>query len=548
MIANRILIKAACLVMLMSFWRCAQVVPLSGGAKDTTPPKLLEAIPALNSTGVKPTEIVLRFDEFVKLQDLNSQLIISPALKTPPEITAEGKRVKISLRKEELRENTTYRFYFGKAIADMHELNAVPDFEYVFSTGTHLDSLRLNGFVTEAFNNNRAANVTVGLYRSSTSSDSLVFKESPEYYTKTGPEGEFMFSRLPQVQFNIFAFNDVNRNNVYDGETEKVAFYPKGLIPGKDSIINLKLFQEESPKLFVKRSFSPYYGAGRIVLNKKARVSAEPLNQKWKERYFETKKNEKKDTLSFYVKGISDTLLLAVHYDGRLRTDTVSMLMSKNRNVGQKRFSDILLNQTPGMPMGKTVWRLTFLNWMNINNVRTQGLHVYAKADSLKKDVVIEGKWLDGLTYEMRADLLPGTAYVFKADTFCFVEEEGRGNDSIRIPFKTPAASDFGKVTIKLKVNKKQQYLVQLTNSSGIAVKEKKVFFSLSASNAVSIDFTDVLPGTYEVKMIFDDNDNQIWDSGDVLLKKLPESVFIYSKPLKVLSDWEMEEEIVLKE
>ena len=113
------------------FCNCAQVVNLSGGKKDLSPPKLIEAIPNNNSVLFDSETISIKFDEFIKLNDLNNQLIICPKIKTNPEISVLGKELLIRLKKEELLPNTTYRFYFGSSIIDMHEGNPLLNFEYV---------------------------------------------------------------------------------------------------------------------------------------------------------------------------------------------------------------------------------------------------------------------------------------------------------------------------------------------------------------------------------------------------------------------------------
>src|SRR5690606_14340801 len=89
--------------------RCAQIVPLTGGERDRTPPVLLQALPAENTLNFQQSEIILRFNEYVLLKDLSNQLMVSPRLPTPPEITAVGKEVIVKFKPGELRPNTTYR-------------------------------------------------------------------------------------------------------------------------------------------------------------------------------------------------------------------------------------------------------------------------------------------------------------------------------------------------------------------------------------------------------------------------------------------------------
>ena len=170
------------LSILLVFEKCAQVAPLTGGERDILPPKLTEAIPANKSLKFNSALIYLKFNEYVQLKNLKNQLIISPGLKTEPEITAEGKRIRIELKKEELLPNTTYRFYFGKTIADMTEGNLIQNFDYIFSTGNFIDSLKIKGQITEAFDLKNSGDALVGLYGSGVkNTDSLAMNKVPEY-------------------------------------------------------------------------------------------------------------------------------------------------------------------------------------------------------------------------------------------------------------------------------------------------------------------------------------------------------------------------------
>ena len=129
-----------------------------------------------------------------------------------------------------------------------------------------------------------------------------------------------------------------------------------------------------------------------------------------------------------------------------------------------------------------------------------------------------------------------------------FYSENKLYNDSVAINFKTETKTDFGKLILKLLLNKKQNYIIQLINDKEQVVREHFLKLSLASSNATTIDFIDVLPATYKIKIIFDDNEDNKWNTGNYLLKKQPEHIIIYSKAIKIVSDWEVEEEIIIKE
>jgi hypothetical protein len=166
------------------FQRCAQVVPLGGGKRDQTPPKLIEAIPANKNVNYNGNLITLKFDEFVQLKDVANQLVMLPRLKTSPEVNAEGKKIIVSFKREELQSNTTYRILFGNSIADMHESNPLMNFEYIFSTGSSIDTIKISGKLNDALTSKPIAGALIGLY-SLSDSDSLPYKKEPEYYTKS---------------------------------------------------------------------------------------------------------------------------------------------------------------------------------------------------------------------------------------------------------------------------------------------------------------------------------------------------------------------------
>lgn len=535
------------LSFILVFERCAQVGVLSGGKRDQTPPKLAEASPANHTSNFKSKTIELKFDEFVQLKDLTNQLIINPKLKTPPEITTEGKKVLIRLDEKELMPNTTYRFYFGGAIADMNESNSLSSFEYVFSTGNTLDTLKLKGSVKDAFNNKSVANTVIGLYDAASANDSCVYKQEPQYYTRSNENGEFLFKYLPSKTFKAFAFADKNKNNLYDGETEKVAFLNAPLVLSSDSLASFKLFQEEAAKTFIKKATSPYFGFAQIILNKKSNIKLSALNANETSKLYETNVGGLKDTLAIHYRDITDTLKLIVQNLSSKKTDTVKVTVPRN-NPGKKRLKAYTLNFSGNKLPLHTPIIYTFLNWMDTGRTDLTKIHFSSKEDSLVANIPIKGHWRSVTSFVVDNKLKEGITYTLKTDTSAFFDLSNFTNDSNRVNFIPQNKSDFGKLNLKLLFNQKQNYVVQLINEQDQVIKEQHVALSLSSSNAVTLEFNDVPPGVYFAKIVFDDNKNKKWDSGALILKQQPEKVIIASKQLKVLSDWEIEEELQIKD
>ncbi len=132
---------------------CAKRGSITGGLKDTLAPVLTMSFPKNYSTNFKAKEIKLTFDEYVKLKDLNKQLIISPPMKYDPLITPTSVSKNITIKiLDTLQPNTTYSFNFGQSIEDNNEGNPYNQFKYVFSTGDYIDSLSIGGTVKDAYN------------------------------------------------------------------------------------------------------------------------------------------------------------------------------------------------------------------------------------------------------------------------------------------------------------------------------------------------------------------------------------------------------------
>ncbi|MDX2173747.1 MAG: Ig-like domain-containing protein [Bacteroidota bacterium] len=535
-------------VLILVFTQCAQVVPLNGGKKDVTAPKLLQAIPVNKSLNFNTDIIILNFDEFVQVKDIVNQLIVSPKLKNEPEIVADGKKIKIKLKKEELLPNTTYRFYFGKSIADMHEGNILQNFDYVFSTGTFIDTLKLKGKVVEEVNAKPIQDMIISLYNSNeVLRDSLCYTTIPNYVSRTNENGEFIFENLPYKEFKVIAFTDKNKNYLYDGEIEKIAFRDSNLVLKNDTTIHLKAFQEEANKTFIKKISSPYYGYSAIVYNKRSKIETRTLSEEDSKNVYFPLNSIERDTIEVFYKSITDTFQLISHNLITKKIDTLSIIPPKqNTSLKKLQLPKFNINGNK-LPLNNSV-ELTFLNLMDTAKINSSKIKITCKEDSTINQNLIKHRWISPYKLQLQTKLKEGLNYQLKIDSAVFYTENKIYNDSIVLDFKTESRTDFGKLILKLLLNKKQNYLVQLINEKEQIVRETYIELSLAGSNARSIDFIDVPPANYQVKIIFDDNENKKWDTGNYLLNHQPERVIIHSKVIKVVSDWEVEEEIIIKE
>src|SRR5690606_28162963 len=74
---------------------CAQIIPPTGGPRDSLPPVMLAALPKDSTLHFTGNKITLTFDEYIQLDRPEEQLIISPVPKVSPLIEARLKEVTI---------------------------------------------------------------------------------------------------------------------------------------------------------------------------------------------------------------------------------------------------------------------------------------------------------------------------------------------------------------------------------------------------------------------------------------------------------------------
>ena len=184
---------------------CANIIPPQGGPRDSLPPLLLKADPVDSSRNFSNTRITFSFDEYVDIQDVYNNLLVSPLPKNLPTVDYKLRTVTVKL-KDTLEKNTTYTLNFGDALRDVNEGNIYKNFTYTFSTGSYLDSLELSGKVLLAENGRTDTTLIVMLHTSA--DDSIVVKEKPRYITKLDGKGRFHFKNLPPQTFYIYALKD----------------------------------------------------------------------------------------------------------------------------------------------------------------------------------------------------------------------------------------------------------------------------------------------------------------------------------------------------
>ncbi len=217
-------------------YSCAQVGTLTGGDKDTKPPVMVGSKPFNKSVKFKGKKIIIAFDEYFELNNIQEEFVSSPPLAKMPEFIIRGRKLIIKL-KSPLKDSTTYSFLFGNAVQDYHERNPAQNFRFVFSTGKSIDTMAVSGRVADAQTLMPSTQTFVMAYN--TFEDSVPFKSRPTYICKTDSAGHFKLDYIKAGKYKLFALQDANTDLIFNMPEEKIAYLDSLIVPKASSKITI---------------------------------------------------------------------------------------------------------------------------------------------------------------------------------------------------------------------------------------------------------------------------------------------------------------------
>ena len=217
-------------VFLLLLSSCARIGSPDGGWYDDTPPRVTGSTPSDMGTDVKSKRVTINFNEFVKIEDAQNKVIVSPPQLEMPEIRATGKRIIINLL-DSLKENTTYTIDFSDAITDNNEGNPMGHYTFTFSTGKEIDTLQVSGYVLNAEDLEPVKGTLVGLYVDSTCVDSTFHTTPMIRVSRTNGSGHFTIKGVAPGNYRIFALKDADGDFVYGQKSEELAFTSEIITP-----------------------------------------------------------------------------------------------------------------------------------------------------------------------------------------------------------------------------------------------------------------------------------------------------------------------------
>jgi hypothetical protein len=568
---------------------CANIGMPSGGLKDTIPPVVIRSIPAFNQLNFKDNEIRVTFNELVKIENLNEKFVVSPPVSKRPVFRTKGKTVIIELN-DKLKPNTTYSLDFKDGIVDNNEGNRLRKLRFAFSTGPQIDSLRIVGFVKDAFNLEPVKNSYILLYTHK--SDTLVYKSRPDFVAKTDRQGFFEVTNLPADTFMVYSLGDVDNNLKYTPGVDSIAFLDNRLVPsatyfpdrdstitGPDTLVVVGKTRFYPDPVYLHQFFEKgfelrldkYDHPNRKYLDLfftesvKDTFSIEPLNFKPKENWKYIETSHKMDTIRVWLKDSmdykKDTLIFKLCY---LQQDSLKKLYVKNDTV--KFYFTDLLQKTKNKRKERRKVALepaSFTLNSNLNPVfdiyrdivlssnepiasfDTSKVALFIKKDTIyvpvsfriRKDSVNDRQYIISHKWEF------ATGYKLTIDSAAVWTIYNLPSKKFKTEFKIQEEEHYGTIIYNIQdVN--GPTIIQLLNDS----KDETVLKSVTVTKSGEVTFQYLEPQKYLLKAIFDKNGNGKWDPGNLEKKIQPEEVLYYPDVIKIRSYWENKETWILKQ
>ena len=524
-------------LLLISFLlaSCARVGSPVGGAKDSIPPQVIGS--NIDSPRVNVPrdirELRIDFDEYITLKDVNKQLIISPPLKQITKMLPSGMGNKFLLIKwaDTLEENTTYNFNFGNAIVDNNEGNPLGYYNFAFSTGETIDSLYISGELESIFHEQdqktEEGNMVVGLYQQK---DSMDYRQKPYYITKADPDGYFELNYLAPGNYHVLAFEDSNSNSVYDIGKEKVGFLKDKISLDKSiSGLEINLFPSKKPLKYIEMKEVP----GGVLMTFEGNpddVKVIPLSEKLKD--YKVTHSPKSDSAMIWFNapaqniGITSNENLKFSYDNGVKKDSVSLFYRYNEK------NEMSISNNKGNSLAP---QQDFVITSNFFVDKIQPEKWSLVSDSITQEFTAEISQKNPFEIHIKSDFKEGKKYSFtipKETVSSFYETI---NKSYRFDFESDKIENYGDLLVTLENEPKQKFWIQLLSESGAIAYSK---YGLEKQ----ITFKSLKPGQYNLRILVDENENNIWDFSDFEDSVFAEPIFIFEKKIEVRPLWEIRE------
>jgi len=371
------------------------------------------------------------------------------------------------------------------------------------------------------------------LYDAKTFTDSTVYKETPLYITNTLDSLKiFSLENLKEGQYQIIALKDKAGNNKFDPKSDKIAFFNEPISVPTETIYELELFAEKLPFKAEKptqesnnKLFLAYSGEA-----KNTKVTAKNNGKEIPIRL--TKFNEKnKDSLQVFIPLTTKDSIEIFVENGNYKKQFTSKLKdfkeADTLSIDNKTGS-LLSFRNPFILKTKTPINSIDDSKIFIRKKDSTLVKFTTKYDEFNQEIQFDFVKEEDQKYSM--EVLPGAI-------IDFYETQ---NDSIKFDISTRLLSDYGNLKVNLIGAKRFPLILEVLDD------KEEVMYSQTSTQETTLLFETIEPKLYTLRVIYDDNANGIWDTGDYLARKQAEEIIYFPKQIDVRANWDVEQEFGL--
>jgi len=574
---------------------CAKISAPTGGLRDKQPPVVVESVPENRAVNFSGKKVEITFDEFVTLDNINEKFIASPPMKKKPRVYMKGKSVIVEFE-EKLKENTTYTLYFLDAIKDLNEGNILNNFQFVFSTGSVIDSLSVTGHVYNADDLELPEKTQVIMY--SSLADTSVIRQLPDYIARVDAYGYFRIDNIKDGQFRLYAIKDDDNSKNYNRKEEEFAFLDSTIFVSaensyipvvkdtikkkpvispvkstttakttpKDTLPAAPPLKSEYQLLLFSAKKSDHYLSGssrdsKYLLSYVFSLPPDTMKVEFSipefssDKYF-LQESRKKDTLRVWLtdstlnsQALVTTILRYPFTDtlGVLdyKVDTVPMRYVTPRATRGTRSTLPSLKVESNITGGgiKPGLKVMFKTESPFIQPDTSLIRLYAIADSNKIRIpysfVSDNNNPGRLVFN--AKLEQKKKYQFIADSAAFGNILNEKSDSIGINFSVRDPESYSKMTLNIKNCQVPVIIELMGNTENILARER-----ISKDGKVEFPLLD--KGFYRIRAIYDLNGDGEWTTGDFMTGREPEPVSYYKSEVEIKVGWDVVQDWDLRE
>lgn len=529
---NKIIFLSIFLLVISS---CASVQSPTGGPRDTIPPKIVSEEPKNLTRNFVAEKIEIEFDEYIKLANEFTEISISPALDALPEFKARKRILEIKFT-EPLAEKTTYTINFGKAITDVNESNILTNYTYVFATGDQIDSLSLSGTVTSALTKEKLKDVTVFILP--TSQDSLFGKKRASFFTTTDTAGAFSLKNLREDTYRIYALSEQGGGDrIYNGQNEEIGFL-------KDSIVLNKNIEDTQLEVFkpVPNNFSvadrKIESDGRIFLMfnkpllKPSVIIIDPVDLNAVKT---AEISSTRDTALIWLPDLTfDSIKVAVADDGR-PLDTITLRRSKRDTYNR------LVLVSDNIPGNKIRPKSDFLLRLTSPIASAQESQIKLLEDSVEVKFQLVKQAGTDRVYSLKYPWKLNRDYNLRVNDNAFTDKFGNKSKIYIKRFTLDTEDNYGNISIKVSVpDTLRSYIIQWMDDRETIYRQDVI------NKNTTVNYLTYPTAKYRVRVIYDENKNGIWDTGNVIKRQQPEKTWTFEKIISLRPNWDLEETIII--